>query len=102
MVNLLEDHLPDHDADARDGCRTDSPRNLERRYDSACHHVWYRRQHAASGTADIPDSVRYELQSGIRFLLAGTVANPDLLPGMPEADHQWCRKWCGKIIRILK
>ena len=34
----------------------------------------------------------------IRLLPVGTAANPDLLSGMPEADHQRCRKRCGKII----
>ena len=98
MVYILEDYLPDYDANARYGCRTDSPGNLERCHDTSCYYVRYRSQHIAFSTVDIPDTVRYELQPGICLLPAGAVANPDLLPGMPEADHQRCRKRCGKII----
>ena len=58
MADLLENHFPDHEANACNRCGPDSTRNMERCYDSACHYVRFRYDNPPTGTDDIPDAVR--------------------------------------------
>ena len=88
MAYILEDHLPDHEAHACNGCGHHRTGRMERCYDTADHYVRKRTEHTAAGAADIPDAVRYELQPGVRVLSAGTDPDRCILCDLPETDHQ--------------
>ena len=88
MAHILEDHLPDHEADARDGRGHHGAGSMERRYDAPDHYVRKRIKHAASGTAYVPDSVWYELQPGVCILSAGFDSDYHLLCDLSETYHQ--------------
>ena len=51
LENLLEDHLPDHEAYACDGCGAYGTGSVERRYDASRYHGRFRPEYAAAGTA---------------------------------------------------
>ena len=51
------------------------------------HYVRKRIKHAASGTADVPDTVRYELQPGVCILSAGSDPDYHLLCNLPETYY---------------
>ena len=78
---------------------SDGSGHMERCHDTAGDHVQQRRHHPAAGTAELPDPVRHELQSGVCFLPAGTDPDPDLLHLLSEADHRRHCQWCSKGLR---
>ena len=64
-------------------------------------HERKRNEYSASGTAYIPDTVRYKLQLGICILPAGIAADTGLLHHLPEADPERRGKRSGKIIKSV-
>ena len=61
MADLLEDYFSKYETDACNSSSSHSNEYLEWRYDSTGHHVRYRSEHTAAGTAEFPDTVRNEL-----------------------------------------
>lgn len=100
LEDLLDHHFPHDEAHARNRGSSDGSGYLERRYDTAGYHVQQRRYHPAAGTAELPDTVRHQLQPGICLLSAGTDPDSDLLYLLSEADHRrHCKRRSQRLSR---
>ena len=65
---------------------------------TACHHVRNRTEYTATGTAEFPDTVWNQLQSGICIIYSGFDPDTYILYNLPEADIKRCCKRCNQGI----